>query len=100
EVIARQGSALLTLAERQGRQLRYEAAVGGAMPIIRALGDGLAGDRVERIDGILNGTANAVLSRMDETGCTMDEAIAAACASGYAEEDPSVDLDGADAAAK
>jgi homoserine dehydrogenase len=99
QVIARQ-PALLTLAERQGRQLRFEAAVGGAMPIIRALGDGLSGDRVERIDAILNGTANAVLSRMDETGESMDEAIAHACASGYADEDPSVDLDGADAAAK
>jgi homoserine dehydrogenase len=100
QVVARQGLALLTLAERQGRQLRFEAAVGGAMPIVRALGDGLSGDRVERIDAILNGTANAVLSRMDEAGESMDEAIAEACAHGYTDEDPSVDLDGADAAAK
>lgn len=100
QVMAHQGQALLTLAERQGRQLRYEAAVGGAMPIIRVLGDGLTGDTILRIDAILNGTTNAVLSRLAATGCAMDEAIADACANGYAEADPSVDLDGLDAAAK
>ncbi len=100
QVIARQGQALLTLAERQGRQLRFEAAVGGAMPIVRALTDGLAGDRVTRIDAILNGTTNAVLSQMDATGCAIEDAIADACARGYAEADPSSDLDGSDAAAK
>jgi homoserine dehydrogenase len=100
QVIAHHGPALLALAERQGRQLRFEAAVGGAMPIVRALGDGLAGDRVVRIDAVLNGTTNAVLSRMETLGCSMDEAIAEACARGYAEADPSADLDGVDAAAK
>ena len=95
QVIAHHGPALLTLAERQGRQLRFEAAVGGAMPIVRALGDGLAGERVTRIDAILNGTSNAVLSQMDAIGCAIDEAIADACARGYAEADPSADLDGA-----
>jgi homoserine dehydrogenase len=100
QVIAHHGPALLTLAERQGRQLRFEAAVGGAMPIVRALSDGLAGERVTRIEAILNGTTNAVVSKMDETGCTMDEAVADACARGYAEADPSADLDGIDAAAK
>jgi homoserine dehydrogenase len=70
------------------------------MPIVRALGDGLAGDRVLKVDAILNGTTNAVLSRMETEGCSIDEAIADACAHGYAEGDPSVDLDGADAAAK
>ena len=99
-VIAHQGSALLSLAERQGRQLRYEAAVGGAMPIVRALGDGLSGDHVLRVDAILNGTSNSVLSRMESTTCSMDEAIAEACAAGFAESDPSDDLDGVDAAAK
>ncbi len=63
QVIAHQGPALLTLAERQGRQLRFEAAVGGAMPIVRALGDGMAGDHVLRIEAILNGTSNVVLSQ-------------------------------------
>ncbi len=100
QVMAHHGPALLTLAERQGRQLRYEAAAGGAMPIVRALGDGLAGDRVLKIDAILNGTTNAVLTRMESDGCTMEEAIADACARGYAEADPSIDLDGTDAAAK
>ena len=80
QVMAHQGPALLTLAERQGRQLRFEAAVGGAMPIVRVLGDGLTGDRVLAIDAILNGTTNAVLSRMEAIGCAMDEAIADACA--------------------
>jgi homoserine dehydrogenase len=100
QVIAHHGPALLSLAERQGRQLRFEAAVGGAMPIVRALADGLAGDRVARIEAVLNGTTNAVLSMMDAVGCPIDEAIADACARGYAEADPSADLDGLDAAAK
>lgn len=100
QVMAHQGPSLLTLAERQGRQLRYEAALGGAIPLVRALGDGLSGDRILAVDGVLNGTTTAVLSRMAATGCTLDEAIAEACAGGYAESDPSVDLDGLDAAAK
>ncbi len=100
QVIAHQGQALLVLAERQGRQVRFEAAVGGAMPIVRLLADGMTGDRVLRIDAILNATSNAVLSRMEALGCSMDEAIAEACAGGYADVDPAVDLDGIDAAAK
>ena len=99
-VIAHQGPALLSLAERQGRQLRFEGAVGGAMPIVRALGEGMAGDHVLRIEAILNGTSNVVLSKIESTGCSMDEAIAEACAAGFAESDPSEDLDGVDAAAK
>jgi homoserine dehydrogenase len=100
QVIAHHGQALLTLAERQGRQLRYEAAVGGAMPIVRVLADALAGDRLVRVEAVLNGTTNAVLSRMEASGCSLDDAIAEACAAGYADVDPSADLDGADAAAK
>lgn len=100
QVMAHQGPSLLTLAERQGRQLRYEAAVGGAIPVVRALGDGLSGDRVRSLTGVLNGTSTAVLSRMASAGGSMDEAIAEACAAGYAESDPSLDLDGLDAAAK
>ena len=94
------GASLLTLAARQGRQLRFEAAVGGAMPIVRAIGDGLAGDRITRIVAILNGTTNAVLSRMEATGCSLADALADARARGFAESDPSADLDGDDAAAK
>ena len=100
QVMARHGAALLTLAARQGRQLRFEAAVGGAMPIVRAIGDGLAGDRISRIDAILNGTTNAVLSRMEATHCSIGDALADARCRGFAEADPSADLDGDDAAAK
>lgn len=100
QVVAHHGPALLALAERQGRQLRFGAAVGGAMPIVRAVADGLAGERFTRIDAILNGTTNAVLSRMEASGCDIDTAIAEACANGYAEADPATDLDGMDAAAK
>lgn len=99
-VVAHQGPALLSLAERQGRQLRYEGAVGGAMPIVRVLGDGLTGDHVLRLDAILNGTSNAVLSAMETSNCSMEQAIAEACAAGFAETDPSDDLEGVDAAAK
>lgn len=100
QVIARHGASLLTLAARQGRQLRFEAAVGGAMPIVRAIGDGLAGDRITRITAILNGTTNAVLSRMEATGCSLEPALAHARSRGYAEADPSSDLDGVDACNK
>ncbi len=100
QVMARHGAALLTLAARQGRQLRFEAAVGGAMPIVRAIGDGLAGDRITRVVAILNGTTNAVFSRMEATGCSLEEALSDARARGYAEADPSADLDGSDARAK
>jgi homoserine dehydrogenase len=100
QVMARHGATLLALAARQGRQLRFEAAVGGAMPIVRAVADGLAGDRITKIVAILNGTTNAVLSRMEAAGCTMREALADAQACGYAEADPSSDLDGHDAGAK
>jgi len=100
QVMARHGSTLLTLASRQGRQLRFEAAVGGAMPIVRAIGEGLAGDRITRLTAILNGTTNAVLSQIESTGCTIDEAVRDARARGYAEADPSADLDGDDASAK
>jgi len=100
QVIARDGIALWTLAARHGRQLRFEAAVGGAMPIVRAISDGLAGDRITRIVGILNGTTNAVLSRMEAVGCSLDQALADARSRGYAEADPSGDLDGDDARAK
>jgi homoserine dehydrogenase len=99
-VVAHHGPALLLLAERQGRQLRFGSAVSGAMPLVRVLGDGLSGDRVLSIDATLNATTSAVLSRMAETECSMDEAIAHACAQGYADADPSTDLDGLDAAAK
>jgi homoserine dehydrogenase len=100
QVLAHHGPPLLALAARQGRQLRFEAAVGGAMPIVRVIGDGLAGDRIQRIVGILNGTTNMVLSQVEAGGCSMARALDDACAHGYAEADSSADLDGIDAAAK
>ena len=100
QVVARHGAALLTLAARQGRQLRFEAAVGGAMPIVRAIGEGLAGDRIVRLIAILNGTTNAVLSQMEASGCSLETAVRDAQSRGYAEADPSADLDGEDARAK
>jgi homoserine dehydrogenase len=100
QVMALHGPSLLTFAERQGRQLRFEAAVGGAMPIVRAIGDGLIGDHITRIVAILNGTTNAIVSRMEATGCTLEAALADARARGYAEADPGADLDGIDAGAK
>jgi homoserine dehydrogenase len=100
QVIARHGAALWQLAARQGRQIRFEAAVGGAMPIVRAIAEGLAGDRLLRMAAILNGTTNDVLSRIESTGCSLAEALASARAAGYAEVDPSADLNGDDARAK
>ncbi len=70
------------------------------MPIVRVIGEGLAGDRITRVVAILNGTTNAALSRMDETGCTLDAALRDARERGYAEADPAADLDGRDARAK
>jgi homoserine dehydrogenase len=100
QLVARHGAALWRLAARQGRQFRFEGAVGGAMPIVRAVADGLAGDRLTRIVAILNGTTNAVLSEMEATGGTMSAALADARGRGFAEADPSADLDGEDARAK
>ena len=100
QIVAHHGPSLLALAERQGRQLRFEAAVGGAMPIVRAISEGLAGDRLTRIVAILNGTCNAALSSIETTGCTLAQALAEARQRGWAEADPSVDVDGLDARAK
>jgi len=91
---------LAAFAARQGRQLRFEAAVGGAMPIVGAITDALAGDEIRSISAVINGTTTFVLSHMEESGCALDAALEAARARGYAEADPSADLDGADAAAK
>lgn len=99
-LLATHGPELFAAAERVGAQLNYEAAVGGAIPIIRPLRDSLAGDDVRRILGIVNGTTNFVLDRMDEHGDSFDEALAEATRLGYAEADPTGDVSGADAAQK
>lgn len=99
-VLANHGPELFEAAEQVGAQLYYEAAVGGAIPIIRPLRDSLAGDRVKRILGIVNGTTNYILDRMDTRGDDLDEALAEATRLGYAEADPTADIEGFDAAQK
>jgi len=99
-LLAEDGAALHDAAAKAGADLYYEAAVAGAIPLLRPLRESLAGDRITRIIGIVNGTTNFILSRMDTTGAGFDEALAEATALGYAEADPSADVDGFDAAAK
>jgi homoserine dehydrogenase len=99
-LLATHGPELFFAAEQVGAQLYYEAAVGGAIPIIRPLRDSLAGDRVTRILGIVNGTTNFILDRMDTSGDTLEEALATATELGYAEADPTADIEGYDAAQK
>jgi homoserine dehydrogenase len=99
-LLATHGPELFDAAEQVGAQLYYEAAVGGAIPIIRPLRDSLAGDKVERILGIVNGTTNFILDLMDSSGESMESALATATALGYAEADPTADIEGHDAAQK
>ncbi|GAA2082851.1 homoserine dehydrogenase [Pseudolysinimonas kribbensis] len=99
-LLATHGPELFEIAEQVGAQLYYEAAVGGAIPIIRPLRDSLAGDRVRRILGIVNGTTNYILDRMDTEGDSLEEALDAATRLGYAEADPTADIGGFDAAHK
>jgi len=98
-MLARHGVALAKLAEERGAQLSFEAAVGGGIPIIKTLREALAGNRLTRIYGILNGTCNFILTRMEE-GATYSAALKEAQALGYAEADPSFDVEGRDAAQK
>ena len=99
-LLAMHGTELATLAEKKGRILSFEAAVAGGIPIIKALREGLVGNRVGRLYGILNGTCNYILTTMRETGRDFDAVLAEAQAAGYAEADPSFDVDGIDAAHK
>jgi homoserine dehydrogenase len=100
QVIAHAGPALLDEASRAGCHLRFEAAVAGGVPIIRAIEHGLAGDSLTRVAGILNGTCNYILSRMERERLPFSAALAEAQALGFAEADPSQDIDGLDAQAK
>jgi homoserine dehydrogenase len=100
ELLASSGDALFDAADAAGVDLKFEAAVGGAIPIIHPLKESLAGDRLRRVLGIVNGTTNYVLWRMSTTGSSYDEALAEATDLGYAEPDPSSDVEGFDAAAK
>jgi len=99
-LLAEDGATLHDAAAKAGVDLYYEAAVAGAIPLLRPLRESLAGDRITRVMGIVNGTTNFILSRMDATGAGFDEALAEATALGYAEADPTADVDAYDAAAK
>ena len=99
DLLATQGPRLQAIADSRGVTLRYEAAVGGAIPIVRSLDDALAGDEVRAIAGVFNGTCTSILSAMEE-GASYLDALARAQKLGYAEADPSNDVDGVDAAHK
>jgi homoserine dehydrogenase len=99
-LIAHHGTALARMADATGVSLGYEAAVAGGIPIIKSIREGLAGNRFTRVQGILNGTCNYILTEMRETGRAFDDVLADAQSLGYAEADPSFDVDGIDAAHK
>jgi homoserine dehydrogenase len=99
-LLATHGPEIFDAADQVGAQVYYEAAAAGAIPIIRPLRDSLAGDRVQRIMGIVNGTTNYILDRMDTEGADFGDVLAQAQALGYAESDPTADVEGYDAAQK
>ncbi|GAA2131975.1 homoserine dehydrogenase [Kitasatospora kazusensis] len=99
-LLAKDGAELHEAAAAAGVDLYYEAAVAGAIPLIRPLRESLAGDKVNRVLGIVNGTTNFILDKMDTTGAGYSEALEEATALGYAEADPTADVEGFDAAAK
>lgn len=99
-LLAAQGGELNALALENNAQLRYEAAVAGAIPILRPIMDSLSGDKITKVMGIVNGTTNFILDAMDSTGAQFDDVLAEAQALGYAEADPTADIQGHDAASK
>ena len=99
-LLAQDGPTLYEAADKAGVQLSYEAAVAGAIPILRPIRDSLSGDRITRVLGIVNGTTNFILDQMDSTGAQFADALAEAQRLGYAEADPTADVGGLDAAAK
>ena len=100
ELLADAGAELFEAAVASGVDLLYEASVAGAIPLIRLLRESLAGERITRVMGIVNGTTNYILTRMSEDGASYDEALGEAQRLGYAERDPTADVEGLDAAAK
>ncbi|MDP8968294.1 MAG: homoserine dehydrogenase, partial [Actinomycetota bacterium] len=100
QLLSQHGEELWAAAREHGVQLRFEAAVAGVVPVIRVLQESLAAAHVDRVHGIVNGTTNFILSEMARTGCSFEDALADAQRLGYAEADPSDDVNGADAAAK
>jgi homoserine dehydrogenase len=99
-LLAKHGAELYAAADKSGVDLYYEAAVAGAIPILRPLRESLVGDHVQRVMGIVNGTTNFILTKMDESGAAFGDALAEAQALGFAEADPTADVEGFDAAAK
>ena len=99
-LLAEDGASLHEAAAEGGADLYFEAAVAGAIPLLRPLRESLHGDRIVRVTGIVNGTTNFILSSMDATGAGFAEALDEATALGYAEPDPTADIEGFDAAAK
>jgi homoserine dehydrogenase len=100
QLLSQYGEELWEVARSEDVQLRFEGAVAGVVPVIRVLQESLAGADIDRVHGIVNGTTNFILSEMARTGMTFDAALAEAQRLGYAEADPSEDVDGRDAAAK
>jgi len=100
ELLALCGQELLSTAEENGVDLLFEASVGGGIPIIKPLKESLSGNLIREVMGIVNGTTNYILSRMSEEGCSFQEALKEAQKRGYAEADPSADIEGRDAASK
>ena len=100
ELVATHGYELLRLARANGCSYLFEASVGGGIPILRPLTSCLAANELEQVTGILNGTTNYILTRMIRAGLTFDQALAEAQANGYAEKDPTADVDGHDACRK
>ena len=99
-LLAHHGQALAELAESNDSVLRFEAAVAGGIPIVKALTEGLAGNDIQRVMGVMNGTCNYILTRMESAGLTYDDAFAEADALGYLEADPELDVGGIDAGHK
>jgi homoserine dehydrogenase len=100
QLLSQHGEELWEVARTEGVQLRFEGAVAGVVPVIRVLQESLAGATIDRVHGIVNGTTNFILTEMARTGMTFAQALAEAQRLGYAEADPSEDVDGRDAAAK
>jgi homoserine dehydrogenase len=100
QLLSQHGEELWDAARLHGVQLRFEGAVAGVVPVIRVLQESLAGATIDRVHGIVNGTTNFILTEMARTGMTFEEALAEAQRLGYAEADPTEDVDGRDAAAK
>ncbi len=100
QLVSRHGERLFEVAGRVGVQLRFEAAVAGVVPAIRVISETLAAAHIDRVHGIVNGTTNFILTAMERTGASYEDALAEAQRLGYAESDPTDDVTGADAAAK